>query len=99
MSEANKIFDAAIEFGDRVQRRIDVLKMQEQLGKLRTTCGSCQFWMCSDDCPREWCERGRKQPAPSCDSKACEKFKIKNWDAQLEKKLTDEISKLKEQGI
>jgi len=98
MSEVDKIFSAATDMGDRLQRRIDVQKLQTQLEKLRTTCGSCRFWMCSDSCPAERNVRGVNQ-GPSCNSGACAKFKIKDWDAKLEKKLTEEIAKLKEQGL
>lgn len=97
-NEVDAIFDGAAAFGARIERRIEVQKMQEQLGRLRTTCGSCKFWMSSSECPAERNVRGKVQ-GPSCNSGACSKFQIKAWDEQMEKKLIDQIAALKAQGI
>lgn len=76
--------DAAVERGKRIK------EIKRQLTALRSTCGSCRFWMCSGDCPAEWNDNGRNR-GPSMSSQACGKFSIKAYDADIEQKLKAEL--------
>lgn len=98
MTTADNIFDAANAMGDRIQRRIYVQNIEKQLTNMRTTCGSCRFFMCGSDCPAEWNDRGRPR-GPSATSKACGKFQMNDSDKAQEKKAIEEIARLTALGI
>lgn len=63
--DGREIWEWAGKLSDHVQRQDRIRKLTIQIAKVGTTCGDCDKWMKSKECPREHNVKGYSR-GPSC---------------------------------
>lgn len=86
-TEANKIFDAALAFGKKMEILIEIRIIESQIKNVSEQCGSCKKWW-TPDCHREWTDKRGQTHGPSATSKKCGQFDM-SCSAQSSVKLAE----------
>lgn len=93
---AEKVFDWAARFSDRVHAVAKLRDLRASVHRTQSTCGSCAIWM-TNSCPRERHDNrtGRKH-GPSCAEINCASFVMSAVAASGVAKDEAEIAAIKE---
>jgi hypothetical protein len=73
-ADGSEIWDWAARLSKATQLAHDIRETQAKIRKLSTTCGDCDNWMKSSECPAEKNVNGRNH-GPSCNAPKCSQFK------------------------
>lgn len=73
-ADGSEIWDWAGRLSRATQLAHDIRETQASMRKLATTCGDCDKWMKSSECPAEKNVNGRNH-GPSCNAPKCSQFK------------------------
>jgi hypothetical protein len=75
------------------QREDRILQLRADIARRARECGSCRFWMCGRECPREYHERGRPR-GPSMKAPICGKYEMKATDVAFQAQRQAELNGL-----
>ena len=91
---ADAIFAAANEAGERVQRFYKRRELRSELFDLLHRCGSCAAWM-KKQCPRERRDDlAGVSRGPSCQEMKCSQFVLSDQSQKHEASLRKQLEKL-----
>lgn len=96
-SDAREVWDWAARFSDHVHRLDKIRTLRAQIAAVGLTCGDCDNWMKSRQCPKEWNDNGR-QRGPSMAAPRCGQFVLDRFAAKLRDERQLELSALKALG-
>lgn len=83
--DGREIWDWAGRLSKATQLAHDIRETQTKIRKLATTCGDCDKWMKSSECPAEKNVNGRNH-GPSSQALKCAQFK-ESWDVPKQRLL------------
>lgn len=92
MNFMKDVFDAALDFSERVHLMDELQKTEIQILVMATTCGSCARWM-TRSCPKE-VRAGRKQ-GPSVGTVRCDQFWLGSFAEKHIAQLRERLSEIK----
>lgn len=71
------LFSIANSFSDIVHAKDEILKLDAEIARIKTTCGSCKKWM-TDYCPNE-----TRKNKVTCGDKICSKLEMDAFSKRL----------------
>ena len=75
------------------QREQKIADLRADIAQRARECGSCRFWMCGSDCPREYHDKGRPR-GPSMKAPICGKYEMKAYDVKRQAERQAELAEL-----
>lgn len=90
-----QFFDAFLRADMRRQHQIKIGELSRELASVGSTCGDCDRWMKSSECPAEKNVNGMSR-GPSSGARICPSFTIADSAIRHKARLAEQIAKLKE---
>ena len=94
-SDGREIWDWAAKFASHVHRMDEIDRLKREVGAIGRSCGDCDRWMKSRDCPQERNERGRRS-GPSMNAPRCGRFLEDRSAAKRRAELTAKLAVLEQ---
>ena len=88
--DGREIWDWAARLGQWRQREVRIAELRAEIARRARECGSCRFWMCGRDCPREGHANGRPK-GPSMKAPICGKYEMQSHDVKLQAERQAEL--------
>lgn len=92
-SDGREVWDWAGKLSEHVHRLDDMRRIGAEIRTTGTTCGDCDLWMKSSQCPKERNVNGRNQ-GPSCNTAKCVKFVETTQATRRRTELQERLSAL-----
>jgi hypothetical protein len=94
-NDGREIFDWATNLSKHLDKIYRIKELKTALVKSNSKlCGSCNYWMCSSDCPREILQRNGRYIGPSMNTSGCNKYNEKQYDIDMRIKIQAELAEL-----
>lgn len=95
--DGHEVWDWAARMSEHVQRMDRVRRLTADIAKIGRTCGDCDKWMKSRECPREVNVGGRSR-GPSCASPRCGQFIEDRFSTKRRAELAAELASIEAQS-